>query len=100
MKAVILAGGEGLRLRPLTCNTPKAMVPLVNRPFLEHVLNYLKRHGIDEAILALSYLPEPIQDYFHDGSDFGIRLTYVIEESPLGTGGAVKNAAHLLKDAF
>lgn len=99
MKAVILVGGEGTRLRPLTCNTHKAMVPVLNKPFLEHMLLYLKRHGIDDIILALCYLPERIRSYFGD-TRLGVKLTYVIEESPLGTGGAVKNAQRYLDDVF
>ena len=100
MQAVILIGGEGTRLRPLTCNTPKAMVPILNQPFLEHLLYYLKRHGVDEAILAMSYLPDPIRDSLGDGTQFGVRITYVVEDSPLGTAGAVKNVESLLKGPF
>ena len=100
MKAVILIGGEGTRLRPLTCNTPKAMVPILNRPFMEHLLCYLKKHGIGEAILAMSYLPDPIQSCLGDGTQFGVRITYLVEESPLGTAGAVKNAESLLDGPF
>lgn len=100
MKAVILVGGEGTRLRPLTCNMPKAMVPVVNKPFLEHVVQYLNEHGIREIILALGCLPDPIQNYFGDGSEYGVSITYVIENSPLGTAGAVKNAEALLDGSF
>ncbi len=100
MKAIILVGGEGLRLRPLTCNVPKPMVPVANKPFLEHMLDNLKRHHIDEAILAICYLPDRIQRHFEDGSGFGLSLTYAVEETPLGTGGAVKNAEQLLDDTF
>ena len=100
MKAVILVGGEGTRLRPLTCNTPKAMVPILNRPFLEHLLGYLKRHAITDAILAVGYLPDPIKSCLGDGTEFGVRLTYLVEESPLGTAGAVKNAESLLDGPF
>jgi len=96
LHAVILVGGEGTRLRPLTCRTPKSMVPVLNRPFLEHTLAYLKKYGVDSAILAMSYLPEAIQGYFGDGSALGIPLTYSVEDNPLGTAGAVKKAeAHL-----
>ena len=91
MKAVILVGGQGTRLRPLTINTPKAMVPVLNRPFLEHVIHHLSRHNASEITLALSHLAQPIKDYFGDGSRFGVRLNYVLEETPLGTAGAVKN---------
>ena len=72
MKAVILVGGEGTRLRPLTINRPKPMVPILNRPFLEHMIAYLKKHDIDDVILALCYLPGSIQDHFGNGSDFGV----------------------------
>lgn len=100
MKAVILVGGEGSRLRPLTMNRPKPMVPILNRPFLEHMIAYLKRHDIYDIILALCYLPGSIQDHFGDGSDFGVRLTYVTEDSPLGTAGAVKNVERHLEGTF
>ena len=100
MKAVILVGGEGTRLRPLTCSIPKSMVPIVNRPFLEHMIDYLKEHAIDDIILALWYLPHPIQSYFGDGSSFGVKLTYVVESSPLGTAGAVKNVEEHLDETF
>jgi mannose-1-phosphate guanylyltransferase/phosphomannomutase len=96
VKAIILVGGEGLRLRPLTCNVPKPMVPVVNKPFLEHMLDNLKRHHIDEIILAICYLPDAIRRHFDDGSSFGLRMTYAIEDKPLGTGGAVKNAEQLV----
>ena len=96
LNAVILVGGEGTRLRPLTCHTPKSMVPVLNRPFLEHTIAYLKKYGVDSVILAMSYLPEAIQGYFGDGSALGVPLTYSVEDSPLGTAGAVKKAeAHL-----
>ncbi len=100
MKAVILAGGEGTRLRPLTLNRPKSMVPILNRPFLEHMIDYLKGYNIDDIILALCYLPGYIQNYFGDGSDFGVRLTYVMEDPPLGTAGAVKNIEQHLDETF
>ncbi len=101
MKAVILIGGQGTRLRPLTCTVPKAMVPILNQPFLEHLLLYLKKHGIGEAILAMGYLPDAIQRGLGDGSRLGIRITYSVESSPLGTAGAVKYAEpHLDREAF
>ena len=100
MKGLILVGGEGLRLRPLTCNIPKPMVPIVNKPFLEHKLDNLKRHNIDEIVFAICYLPDFIRSHFGDGSDFGLSLTYAIEETPLGTGGAVKNAEDFLDETF
>ena len=91
MKAVILVGGQGTRLKPLTINTPKAMVPVLNRPFLEYVIGNLSRHKEREITLALSHLAQPIKDYFDYGSQFGVRLDYVLEKDPLGTAGAVKN---------
>ncbi len=100
MKAVILVGGEGTRLLPLTCNRVKAMVPVLNQPFLEHMLLYLKRHDVDDIILTLCYLPEHIKGYFGDGSRLGVKLTYVVEKSPLGTGGAVKNVEPYLDNTF
>jgi len=100
MKAVLLVGGEGTRLRPLTNKTPKAMVPILNRPFLEHFIAYLHKHGIKDIILTLCYLPDPVQAYFGDGRDFGVRLVYVFENAPLGTAGAVKNVAEHLDSTF
>lgn len=100
MKAVILVGGEGTRLRPLTNNTPKALVPVLNTPFLEHVIRSLSRHQIKDIILAQGYLSRPIGGYFGDGSQFGVRLYYSIEDAPLGTGGAVKNAEKYLGETF
>jgi mannose-1-phosphate guanylyltransferase len=90
MKAVILVGGEGTRLRPLTLSRPKPMQPVVNRPFLEHVLTSLRMYDVTEIVLSMCYLPGMIQDYFGDGSAFGVRLAYVIEQEALGTAGAVK----------
>jgi mannose-1-phosphate guanylyltransferase len=100
MKAVILVGGEGTRLRPLTCNIPKAIVPILNQPFLKHLLGYLKEHGVTDAILAIGYLPDPIRSCLGDGSQLEVRLTYLVEESPLGTAGAVKNAESYLDEPF
>lgn len=100
MKAIILVGGQGTRLRPLTVNTPKAMVPVLNKPFLEHVINHLSQHNVKDIILTQGHLSQPIESYFGDGSRFGVRLTYVIEESPLGTAGAVKNSQSHLTESF
>ncbi len=100
MKAVILVGGEATRLHPLTCTTPKVMIPLLNRPFLEHLLGYLKRHNITDIVLAVGKSPGQIRDCFGDGSKLGVRLTYSTEDSPLGTAGAVKNAEEFLDDSF
>lgn len=99
MKAVILVGGEGTRLRPLTHATPKFMVPVLNHPFLEHTIAYLKKCHIGDIILALSN-PEVVRNHFGDGNSLGIKLTYSVEDTPLGTAGAVKNAQHLLDSTF
>jgi mannose-1-phosphate guanylyltransferase len=100
MQTLILVGGEATRLRPLTCNTPKAMVPVMNKPFLEHAIDYLKSHGIDDIVLAQGYLPQPMYRHFKDGKQFNTKLTYVIEDKPLGTAGAVKNASEYLDGPF
>lgn len=98
MKAVILVGGLGTRLRPLTCRTPKPMIPLVNRPFIEHVLMRLRAQGITEIVLAVQYLAEQFQASLGDGSRFDIKLHIVQEPEPRGTAGAVKNVEHLLNE--
>ena len=101
MRAVLMAGGSGTRLRPLTCDLPKPMVPILNRPIAQHIINLLKRHRIDEVIATLHYLPDVMRDYFQDGSDFGVQITYAVEEDqPLGTAGCVKNVAELLDSTF
>lgn len=101
MRAVLMAGGSGTRLRPLTCDLPKPMVTVLNRPIIEHILNLLKRHGIQEVIATLHYLPDLIRDYFGDGSDFGVHIRYVVEETqPLGTAGCVKNVENWLDGTF
>ena len=101
MRAVLMAGGSGTRLRPLTCDLPKPMVPILNRPIAEHIVNLLKRHQIKEIIATLHYLPDVMRDYFQDGSEFGIEMTYAVEEEqPLGTAGCVKNIAELLDGTF
>ena len=101
MRAVLMAGGEGTRLRPLTYDLPKPMVPILNRPIAEHILNLLRRHGITEVVATLFYLPDVMRDYFRDGSDFGVQLTYAVEpDHPLGTAGCVKNIAELLPSTF
>ncbi|MBV9438614.1 MAG: nucleotidyltransferase family protein, partial [Candidatus Eremiobacteraeota bacterium] len=100
MQAVVLVGGEGTRLRPLTLTTPKPMIPVMNMPFLERTLRRLAEAGIDEVILAAGYLPDAITSYFGDGRALGIRLRYVIEETPLGTAGALKNVERFIDGAF
>src|SRR5262245_11383519 len=93
MKAVILAGGEGTRLRPLTLCTPKPIVPVVDRPLLQHQLDLLATVGVRDIVFSVAYRPERVQHLFGDGSGVGRRILYAVEDSPLGTGGAVKNAA-------
>lgn len=100
MKAVLMAGGEGSRLRPLTIVRPKPMVPIVNKPVMEHVLALLKRHGITDVIVTVQYLASVIEDYFGDGSSLGMRISYSVEEIPLGTAGSVKAVQDQLDDTF
>ncbi|MHB8868432.1 MAG: sugar phosphate nucleotidyltransferase [Thermoleophilia bacterium] len=100
MKAVVMAGGQGTRLRPLTSNQPKPMVPVVNKPTAQHILELLSRHGIRDVVMTVAFMPQLIQNYFGDGSSFGIRIEYSVEESPLGTAGSVKNAQSMLDDTF
>jgi mannose-1-phosphate guanylyltransferase / phosphomannomutase len=92
MKAVIMAGGFGTRLRPLTCNTPKPMVPLMNKPMMHHIVSLLKRHGLDDIIATLFYNPEAITGYFGDGSQLGVKMGYVRADADYGTAGSVRNA--------
>lgn len=96
MKALILAGGEGTRLRPLTLKVPKPVVPVANVPFLRYQLELLRRHGITETILSLGYQPDKVESVLGDGARFHTKLHYVVEQSPLGTAGAFKNAEPLL----
>lgn len=100
MKAVIMAGGEGTRLRPLTSNQPKPMVPMVNRPLMEHIVLLLKRHGFTEIVVTVQFLASLVRNYFGDGEDLGVSLAYATEETPLGTAGSVKNAEGALDEAF
>jgi mannose-1-phosphate guanylyltransferase/phosphomannomutase len=100
MKAVVMAGGEGSRLRPLTIGRPKPMVPMVSKPVMAHILDLLKRHDITEVVVTLHFMPEVIQSYFGDGSGMGMKIHYAIEESPLGTAGSVKNAQEYLDEPF
>jgi len=95
-----MAGGEGTRLRPLTTNRPKPMVPVVNKPVLEHTLDLLKQHGFSEVVLTLHYLPNVIRGFFQGGEELGVKLTYLVEEKPLGTAGGVKNAERYLDGTF
>ena len=100
MKAVILAGGEGTRLRPLTSNQPKPMMPVANRPMMEHIVRLLAEHGFDDIVVTVAFLANQIRNYFGDGSDFGVRMRYATEDSPLGTAGSVRNAAEELDETF
>jgi len=100
MKAVVMAGGEGSRLRPLTLARPKPMVPIATKPVMQHNLDLLKRHGVTEVVVTVQYLASAIQDYFGDGSQLGMKIVYSVEESPLGTAGSVKLAQKHLTDTF
>src|SRR3990172_6006016 len=97
MRAVVMAGGEGSRLRPLTINRPKPMVSIVDKPCLGHILDLLKRHGITDAFVTLQYLATVIQDAYGDGGAVGMRLRYSVEETPLGTGGSVGQIGDALR---
>ncbi len=98
MKAVVMAGGEGARLRPMTANQPKPLLPVANRPIMEHVLRLLRRHGFTETVVTVHFLASMVRNYFGDGDDFGMSLQYATEEAPLGTAGSVKNAEEALRD--
>jgi mannose-1-phosphate guanylyltransferase/phosphomannomutase len=101
MKAVLMAGGSGTRLRPLTCSLPKPMVPIVNKPIIGHIVDLLKKYGIRDIIVTLHYLPTVIENYLKNGSDFGANISYSIEEgAPLGTAGCVKNIESKLDETF
>jgi mannose-1-phosphate guanylyltransferase/phosphomannomutase len=100
MKAVILAGGEGTRLRPLTSNQPKPMMPVANKPMMEHIVRLLADHGFDDIVVTVAFLANHIRTYFGDGSDFGVRMRYATEDSPLGTAGSVRNAIDELDETF
>lgn len=100
MKAVVMAGGEGSRLRPLTCNRPKPMVPVCNKPVMEYIVELLKRHGVDQIIVTLHYLANEIISYFGDGTDWGTQMVYSVEDEPLGTAGSVKKVEPYLTDTF
>jgi mannose-1-phosphate guanylyltransferase/phosphomannomutase len=100
MKAVVMAGGEGTRLRPLTSNQPKPMVPIVGKPCMEHIVELLRRHGFEDVIVTVAFLPQAIRSYFGSGEGLGVDIGYSVEESPLGTAGSVKRAAGRLDDTF
>ncbi len=100
MKAVILAGGLGVRLRPYTLLAPKPMLPLGDRPLLEHMIEWLKSQGITEFVIAVGYMRKAIEDYFEDGSDLGVRIEYARSKRPMGTAGQLKTAEHLIDGRF
>ncbi|HQZ97403.1 MAG TPA: NDP-sugar synthase [Pyrinomonadaceae bacterium] len=98
MQALILAGGKGIRLRPLTVYTPKPIVPVVNRPFLLYQIDILREAGVTDITLSLSYQPDKIEHVLGNGSEFGVNLRYITEANPMGTGGAYKLAAESLRE--
>ncbi len=100
MKAVVMAGGEGTRLRPLTSNQPKPMVSIVGKPCMEHIIELLARHGFEDVIVTVAFLPQAIRSYFGGGESLGVDISYSVEESPLGTAGSVRLAAGRLDDTF
>jgi mannose-1-phosphate guanylyltransferase len=100
VQAVILVGGEGTRLRPLTVTVPKPVLPLVDRPFLVYMLEWLHRHGVDDVIMSCGFLATSVRNVLGDGSQFGVRLRFVEEPEPRGTAGALKYAEDLLEDRF
>ncbi len=100
MKAVIMAGGEGTRLRPLTSNQPKPMLPMANRPMMEHVVSLLRQHGFSDIVVTVAFMANAIRTYFGDGSELGVRMVYATEETPLGTAGSVLNARDELGERF
>jgi mannose-1-phosphate guanylyltransferase len=100
MKAIILAGGFGTRLRPLTEETPKPLLPIKGKPIVEHAINNLKSHGITDILLSVGYRADQIKEHFSDGSQLGVDIAYCIEDGPLGTGGAIKLCAKGLSSTF
>lgn len=100
MKAIILAGGLGTRLRPLTDNIPKPLLPIKGKPIIEHAILNFKKHGIVDIILSIGYRADQIKEYFGDGSKWGVNIGYCVEEEPLGTGGAIRKAATGLEETF
>jgi len=95
-----MAGGEGTRLRPLTSNAPKPMMPIANAPMMEHIVQLLRRHGFEEIVVTVAFMGNQIRNYFGDGSELGVRMVYATEETPLGTAGSVRNARDELDDRF
>ncbi|MFH1456357.1 MAG: sugar phosphate nucleotidyltransferase [archaeon] len=99
-KALILAGGKGTRMKPITEELPKVMVPLAGKPILQHTINHLKKYGITEIILAVGYKAEKVKEYFKDGSEFGVNIKYIEEKVPLGTSGPLQLAKEYLTETF
>jgi len=100
MKALFLAGGKGLRLQPLTNHLPKPMVPIMNKPLLERTMTNLKKSGITQIVISSCYQPQFIKNYFGNGERFGLEIKYIVEDKPLGTGGAIKKAGYEFNDSF
>lgn len=100
MKAIILAGGLGTRLRPLTENIPKPLLPIKGKPIIEHAILNFKKHGITDVILSIGYRADLIKEYFGDGSKWGMKIEYCVEDEPLGTGGAIRKAAEIAGERF
>jgi mannose-1-phosphate guanylyltransferase / phosphomannomutase len=100
MRAVVMAGGQGTRLRPLTSNQPKPMVTIVNKPTVQHILELLQRHGINDVVMTLAFLPRLIRNHFGDGSSMGMHIDYTVEETPAGTAGSIRLAKDLLDETF
>src|SRR3954452_4521021 len=100
MRAVVMAGGEGTRLRPLTSNQPKPMVPICGKPCMEHILDLLKEHGFEDVVVTVAFLPQAIRGYFGTGEPLGLSIEYSVEPSPLGTAGSVRLAAPALDETF
>ncbi|MGH3092041.1 MAG: nucleotidyltransferase family protein, partial [Gaiellaceae bacterium] len=100
MKAVVMAGGEGTRLRPLTSNQPKPMVPIVGKPCMEHIVELLEKHGFEDVIVTVAFMPQAIRGYFGGGESLGVSIRYSVEESPAGTAGSVKLAEEALGETF
>ena len=100
MKAIILAGGLGTRLRPYTDSLPKPMLPVGGKPILEHLIEWIRRNGVKEIVLCVSYLRKKIEDYFGDGEKFGVKIEYAISNKPLATAGQLKTAEKFIDDTF
>lgn len=100
MKALFVAGGKGSRLQPLTDKLPKPMVPIMNKPLLERTMVHLKRSGISSIVISNCYQSNTIETYFGDGKEFGLQIEYIVEDLPLGTGGAIRKAGAQFKETF